>query len=141
MLSRKTIILKPERVTRLQCHLQEDIEDGTEVIFEPATGLDFAIAAAVDIVHDGVVTVQFANTSSQDRLIKPGTIIGSATLATGHADFIEEQGVVDMCHINTTADECEWLNEIDIGDQSMPIEERQNTKFLKAILRCFQQTP
>ena len=65
VIATERMIIEPRRETRIACELEEEIEDGVTIYFEPdenfMNNIPISLAGAVDVVSNNQVTTQFIN--------------------------------------------------------------------------------
>ena len=117
---------------RLECTLEEDIEDGTEVYFEADTKFlattSIALAGAVDRVHKNNITIQLINPTCQKVSIPVGTVVGRVEMIS--TDQKHSVNSVEP----TRFDDAQHLNSVDIGDDYFPPAEKDR---IRKLLREF----
>ena len=77
----KTLTLAPRTILRMLCNVDENINEGQQLTFEPNRQIDVLIAASVDIVRDRQIRVEFTNASDNTMTIKEDTLVGVADKA------------------------------------------------------------
>ena len=134
----KTLTIAPRTILRTLCNVDENINEGQQLTFEPNRQIDVLIAASVDIVRDRQIMVEFTNASDNTMIIKEDTLVGVADKSEEHEGYIAETEEFACCAIETTDEKKEWFDKIEIGDNKTPTNEKE--KLLAIILKytkCF----
>jgi hypothetical protein len=102
---------------RIQCTLQEELDDGTLVYFEPheeyLNTVPVAIAGVVDLTNQGEITTQIANPTCSSVDVKSGTVVG-------HVEPIssKQQDNTSYSKFNPKSPRStDWLKKVDIGQE------------------------
>jgi hypothetical protein len=130
-------IIEARTEKRIQCVLAEEVEDGNEIYFEPdatflATSV-ISVAAVIDVIKNSSVTAQVINPTQNSATLRSGTIVGQIELlldSTRNENIIENTN-----YVKRSAEEREWLKNIDIGDTNFKKEEVVK---IKELLHEFQ---
>jgi hypothetical protein len=104
------LTIEPRTEKRVQCALQEELEDGTLVYFEAddnyLSTTQVSIAGVVDETRRGEVTTQFVNPTSDTVIVKGGTIVG-------HIEPIRSAPECYRRYAKTS--NIDWLQKVDVG--------------------------
>ena len=98
----KTLTKAPRTILRTLCNVDENINEGQQLTFEPNRQIDMLIAASVDIVRDRQIMVEFTNASDNIMTIKEDTLVGVADKSEGHESCIAETEEFVYCAIKSS---------------------------------------
>lgn len=123
----KNETIPPRTVARITCYLDvpPSQNDDSDVFFEPAPGLDVAIATSIDRVNDNTITVQVINISDKEVSLSDGLVMGTAHLVTSQSHEDNVSVPDGMCSLSMDTPGEDWISKITFGDDSTPVAERE----------------
>jgi hypothetical protein len=130
--------IEPKTEKRIQCALQEELEDGTVVLFEPSEefleSVPITIAGVIDEVRCKAVTTQIIDPTSDTVEMKTGTVIGHIDTVKADTQHKIEQ---EPPRPRTLP---EWLKKIEIGKEGFSqAEQKAITELLLQYESVFSQ--
>ena len=112
-------------ILRTLCNVDENINEGQQLKFEPNRQINVLIAASVDIVRDRQIMVEFTNAFDNIMTIKEDTLVGMADKSEKHDSYIAETEEFVCCAIEITDEQKEWFDKIEIGDNKTPTDKKE----------------
>jgi dUTPase len=126
-------VIEAKTEKRVQCALEEELEDGTLVYFEPSDAylqtVPISIAGSIDETQNGEITTQLINPTSDTVEVKGGTIIGTIDTVSNRPE--ENSGR----HQERTSASSDWLKKVDVGKAGFS---QQEQKAIYDLLKEFE---
>jgi len=119
-------IIEAKTEKRVQCALEEELEDGTVVYFEPSDDylqtVPLSIAGSIDTTKNKAITTQLINPTCNTVEVKGGTIIGTIDTVR---DQIEEEA--SERRKERTSASMDWIKKVNVGKTGFSHDEQRAT--------------